>query len=137
MNAAPITACLISGSLAPECDNVVRYDWREFALVVERSKGHEQGKETRAVLESMTREAACAEAAETKRVIGHMISKLKLELVNRTCTIETTFEQDLSEDGDGSMMRVERVIAGSKWGYERYRRTLWIEADDALKALAR
>lgn len=140
MNAAPVTAKLLYGSLAPECDNIVRYNWSEFALVIDWAPGHEQaGKsQTRSVLSTMTREQACAEAAQAKSAMVDkmkLATRVKLELVNRTCTIETTFEPFDHEDNDGSPRQVTRVTAGTKWDNGRYERNLANEAWMARRAL--
>ena len=138
-NARTATATILSGSLAQEHNNVVRYDWSEFAVVIDWAPGHEQlgAKQTRGVLAVTTREAACVAAAAVKGYVvdtAKLATRVRLELVNRTCTVATEFEPDHSEDGDGTPRTIRNVIAGSDWDL-RSERNMALETWNARRTL--
>lgn len=141
-NATPVAATLLAGSVADEHDNVIRYDWTEYAVIVDWNPGHEQfgEKQTRTVLGSMTLVDAQTEAGRAKAMLVdklRLAAKVTLKHQTRTCTIETTYTPDTHEDGDGTPRRHTRTLAGSLWAnYRETDRALWREANDAEKALS-
>ena len=145
-NATPMTATLLAGSMAVECNRTIRYDWTEYALIIDWASGHEQHGETqtRSACDAMTLAAAQAEAKAAHEALVNRVSMatgVKLTCQIRTCTIATAYTPDYHEDGDGTPRCTDTIVAGSKWDTSRGRhptdneRNFNREAINACKAL--
>ena len=138
VSARRVSATLVSGSLAGYETRTVRYDWTEYVIGVSWIRPQDGAPETETQIAAMTLDDAKVEARNAQAALVEktkMARKITLKCVARTCTIRTSYEQDLHEDGDGTPIETRAIVAGKDWDY-RAARAIGLEVHDAFRAIS-